>query len=114
MVDRLRWACCAWGFGLVWVVPAWSAQTAVDWRCEVVYQPARAVWLRPVHIGYDRRRITEVRIDGVAVYTFQVDGTVVWTALDNERIQIDAAHRTWHSDFRGQAQGDGRCEAAGG
>lgn len=109
---RLMWACCAWGCGLALAMPVVAAQ-AVDWRCEVVYQPARAVWSRQVHIGYDRHRVTDVRIDDVPVYAFMVDGNLVSTALDNERIQIDAARRTWRSDFRGQAQGEGRCEEGG-
>jgi len=111
MFQWIRWTCCAWGCGLLASVPVWAAQAA-DWRCEVVYQPARAVWSRSVHIGYDRRRITDVRIDGVPVYAFMVNGTKVSTALDNERIQIDAGRRSWRSDFRGQAQGEGRCELA--
>lgn len=109
MAGWIRWIFCAWACSLGWSASARPAQ-AVDWRCEVVYQPARSVWSRPVHIGYNQRRVTEVSIDGVPVYAFMVDGTLVSTALDNERIQIDAAHRTWRSDFRGQARGEGRCE----
>ena len=30
--------------------------------------------------------------------------------MDIERIQIDTAAQTWHSDFRGLAQSQGRCE----
>ena len=36
--------------------------------------------------------------------------TVLLTALDNERIQLDTASLTWRSDFRGQATSQGRCE----
>ena len=53
-----------------------------------------------------------MQIDGVPVYTFNVQGTVILTALDNERIQIDTAAQTWTSDFRGLASAQGRCERA--
>ncbi|HEY9094773.1 MAG TPA: hypothetical protein VIN35_03440, partial [Hydrogenophaga sp.] len=58
-------------------------------------------------------RLSEVRIDGQRVYTFSVRGAVVLTSQDNERIQIDMAQRQWTSDFRGQANGQGRCEPVG-
>jgi hypothetical protein len=51
-----------------------------------------------------------VRIDGAAVYSFAVDDTVIMTSLDNERIQIDFSERTWRSDFRGMATGQGLCD----
>ena len=63
-------------------------------------------------IGYDQKRVRSVSIDGVPVYTFAIAETVIMTALDNERIQIDTASQTWTSDFRGQATGQGRCERA--
>jgi len=78
--------------------------------CEAVYLPARAVWSRAVEFEHDDQVLTVVRIDGVPVHTFAVEGTLVMTALDNERIQIDVARQTWHSDFRGLAQSQGRCE----
>ncbi|QHE83591.1 hypothetical protein [Hydrogenophaga sp. BPS33] len=78
--------------------------------CEAAYQPARTTWTRTVHIGYDKKRVTSVKIDGVPVFTFSVDGTVIRTAIDNERIQIDTAAQSWSSDFRGQATAQGRCE----
>lgn len=78
--------------------------------CEAVYLPARTTWTRTVAIGYDRKRVNTVRIDGVPVYTFTVSGTTILTAIDNERIQIDTAAQSWTSDFRGQATGAGRCE----
>ena len=61
-------------------------------------------------VGYDQRRVRSVHIDGVPVYTFAVRETVILTALDNERIQIDTASQTWTSDFRGLATAQGRCE----
>ncbi len=78
--------------------------------CEAAYQPARTTWTRTVRIGYDRKRVRSVHIDGVPVYTFTVQETVILTAIDNERIQIDTAAQTWTSDFRGQATGQGRCQ----
>lgn len=78
--------------------------------CEAVYLPARTTWTRTVSIGYDKKRVNAVKIDGVPVYTFTVQETVILTAIDNERIQIDTAAQTWTSDFRGQATSQGRCE----
>ncbi|MBW0171175.1 MAG: hypothetical protein KXJ61_13225 [Hydrogenophaga sp.] len=78
--------------------------------CEASYQPARTTWTRTVRIGYDKTRVRSVLVDGVPVYTFSVRDTVILTAVDNERIQIDTAAQTWTSDFRGQATGEGRCE----
>jgi len=80
--------------------------------CEAVYLPARTPWVRTVDIGYDQRRVRSVHIDGIPVYTFTVQGTLILTALDNERIQIDTATQTWTSDFRGLATAQGRCERA--
>ena len=83
------------------------------YRCEAVYLPARSTWVRHVEIEHDERRIHAVRIDGVAVYSFAIDGTTIRTALDNERIVLDTASGQWQSDFRGLAQGQGRCERGG-
>lgn len=80
--------------------------------CEAVYLPAREIWVRRVRVGFDQQRVTSVAIDGVPVYSFAIDGTRIVTALDNERIQIDAAAQTWQSDFRGLAHSQGRCERA--
>jgi hypothetical protein len=80
--------------------------------CEAVYLPARSIWVRHVAIGYDDQRVRSVHIDGVPVYSFAIAGTVILTALDNERIQIDTAAQTWTSDFRGLATSQGRCERA--
>lgn len=82
----------------------------VDLECEAVYLPARSTWVRQVEIDYDQRKVTAVRIDGVTAYSFSVAGTTILTAVDNERIQIDAAAQSWQSDFRGQAQSQGHCE----
>jgi hypothetical protein len=78
--------------------------------CEAVYLPARTTWTRTVGIAYDKKRVRSVQIDGVPVYTFAIQESVILTAVDNERIQIDTAAQTWSSDFRGQATAQGRCE----
>lgn len=78
--------------------------------CEAVYLPARTTWTREVRFTLDERRIRGVEVDGVPVYSFSVYETVLLTALDNERIQLDTATLTWRSDFRGQATSQGRCE----
>lgn len=104
--------CCA---GL-WIATAGTAWAAPDtgpgvvWRCEVVYQPAREVWVRAVRFDHDGARLRQLAIDGVVVYAFGLQGGRVVTAIDNERIQIDLTQRLWRSDFRGKAQGQGRCE----
>jgi len=90
--------------------PAARKTSDVTLVCEAVYLPARTTWTRTVNIGYDQKRVQSVLIDGVQVYTFSVRETVILTAIDNERIQIDVAAQTWSSDFRGQATAMGRCE----
>lgn len=87
--------------------PASGQQVVLS--CEAVYLPARSTWLREVRFTLDERRIRGVEIDGVPVYSFSVFDTVLLTALDNERIQLDTATLTWRSDFRGQATSEGRC-----
>lgn len=102
---------CVWA-GLVGTAQgATATTTTTDWLCEVAYQPARQVWPRAVRLTYDARRLLEVAVDGVSVYQFAVLDTLILTSLDNERVRIDVATRTWSSDFRGLAQGQGRCEA---
>ena len=77
--------------------------------CDATYMPARTNWLRTVVIGIDGARVRRISIDGVPVYTFAIADTVILTAIDNERIQIDTATLSWTSDFRGMASGQGRC-----
>ena len=84
--------------------------TQVTLVCEAVYMPARTTWTRTVGITYDKKRVRAVHIDGVPVYTFAIQETVILTAVDNERIQIDTAAQSWSSDFRGQATAQGHCE----
>lgn len=78
--------------------------------CEVVYLPARTTWNRTVAISDDGHRVLTVQVDGIPVYAFAVRGTLILTALDNERILVDTAGPVWRSDFRGAASGQGRCE----
>jgi hypothetical protein len=89
-----------------------AAGSRVALVCEAVYAPARETWVRKVEIAYDDRRVSAVGIDGVPVHSFAVEGTLILTALDNERIQIDVAQLSWQSDFRGLARAQGRCERA--
>lgn len=106
-------------FGLVCasVLPqAWAAQPKGKTpdrtllRCEPVYMPARSVWVREVELVGKDGRLSEVKIDGQAVYAFSILDKTVMTSQDNERIQIDFGARTWRSDFRGLASGQGQCE----
>lgn len=94
----------------VWTGGAQASMSQLQLVCDAVYMPSRSSWSRVVDIGYDEKRVRSVSIDGVPVYTFAIAQTVIMTSLDNERIQIDTAARTWTSDFRGQATAQGRCE----
>jgi hypothetical protein len=107
--DR-AWRITMTGLALLLACVGARAATDVRWRCEVVYQPAREVWSREVTLTHDDKRLTRVAIDGMPVYTFSVYEKWILTSQDNERVQIDVATRTWHSDFRGVASGEGRCE----
>lgn len=95
--------------------PATTASAAVAapgrllLTCNPFYLPARSIWPRKVAIEIDADGVRSVEIDGVAVYTFSVNGTVVLTAVDGERIQIDIEALTWSSDLRGLASGRGGC-----
>ena len=100
---------CLWGV----VGLAQAATSTTHWVCEVVYAPERKVWSREVHLQHDDRQLLQVAIDGVPVYRFVVLDTRIFTSQDNERIRLDVEARTWSSDFRGLAQGQGRCEVAG-
>jgi hypothetical protein len=104
------WLPLAGGAGAQSSPAAPEAAGDVTLVCEAVYLPARTTWTRTVRIGYDQQRVRSVRIDDVPVYTFSIRETVILTAIDNERIQIDTAAQTWTSDFRGQATAMGRCE----
>jgi hypothetical protein len=86
------------------------ADETLSWRCQVVYMPARSTWVRGLALRLEGRRIAEMRIDAQPVHTFAVEGTLLLTSMDNERIAIDVAGGQWTSDFRGAATGRGRCE----
>lgn len=77
--------------------------------CRVLYEPARSVWVRSLELDHDAKSFTALRIDGVAVYGFAVEGAKLVTHLDNERIFIDLAVPNWKSQFRDQASGEGVC-----
>jgi hypothetical protein len=94
--------------------PAWAAPSEVVLNCAVAYMPQRSTWVREVRIDWDRKAIRRLRIDGVEPYGFSLLPNGVMTAVDNERIQIDLSTRQWHSDFRGHATGQGRCEVVSG
>lgn len=81
-----------------------------EMTCAVVYMPERRTWPRRVSIRWQGERLLGLRIDGQQPYSYSVEGTVLATALDNERILLDLASMEWASDFRGLASGRGRCE----
>lgn len=114
-VRAVRWsgalACLlALGWGAqVWANPPAAASTDTRLRCDVVYLPAHSTWTREVVLTHAGKRLRTVAIDGVAVYTFALNGPVVLTSLDNERIQLDLSQPAWRSDFRGLATGQGLC-----
>ena len=103
------WRAALCGALLAGVAPVWSAPSKT-WVCDVAYLPSRANWVRTVVVFYDDKRVRQVAVDGVAVHSFAVSGTVILTSQDNERIQLDVAQPMWTSDFRGLATGQGRCE----
>ena len=96
-------------------VPAQPAPNAaarastVNLRCAPFYLPARSIWQRTVDLVVDADGVRAVLIDGVAVYTFNVSGTEILTAVDGERIQVDIEALTWSSDLRGIVTGRGNC-----
>ena len=79
------------------------------WTCQAFYLPARSIWQRTIAIEYDGAAVRSVQIDGVAVYTFNLNGSSLMTAVDGERIQFDVAALTWTSDLRGLVSASGRC-----
>lgn len=77
--------------------------------CRVLYQPGDNLWVREVVLADRRKTLQAVRVDGVPVYSFTRQGSLIRTALDNERIEIDLGRPGWASDFRGLATGLGTC-----
>ena len=102
---------------LVFPMSAAQAQPAppavpgvVSWTCKAFYLPARSLWQRTVDLEFDADGVRAVKIDGVAVYTFNIQGKTILTAVDGERIQFDTEAQTWTSDLRGLVSSQGRCE----
>ena len=77
--------------------------------CAAFYLPTRNIWNRLIDIRFQGSRVLAVQIDGLPVYAFSLDGHVILTAIDNERIQIDTQAMLWASDFRGMATSQGQC-----
>jgi hypothetical protein len=91
--------------------PALPAPSGVvRWTCNAFYLPARSIWRRTVDVEYDASGVRTVQIDGVPVYTFSLQGKIILTAVDGERIQLDTHAQTWTSDLRGLVTSQGRCE----
>jgi hypothetical protein len=88
--------------------PAQQLKT-LSYSCRVLYEPARTIWVRELEIDYDRKAFQVLRIDGVKVHGFAVDGASIITHLDNERIYLDLNVPQWKSEFREAAQGQGVC-----
>jgi len=78
-------------------------------RCEVAYLPSRSTWEREVAVELLDKSPSRISIDQVQAYSFFIDGSQLWTAMDNERIVLDLDAMSWQSDFRGTASGQGRC-----
>ncbi len=90
--------------------PAQDAQAWREWRCELSYMPARSTWVRRIALRADTQRVLQIRIDAQTVHSFAVRDTLVLTSMDGEHIAFDVGTGQWESDFRGAAQGRGRCE----
>jgi hypothetical protein len=86
-----------------------STVKTTQFTCAAFYLPTRSIWNRRVDIRYQDSRVLAVKIDGLPVYAFSLDGHVILTAIDNERIQIDTQAMLWASDFRGMATSQGQC-----
>lgn len=87
-----------------------NAVGVTRWTCSAFYLPARSIWQRTVDIEFDAKDVRAVQIDGIPVYTFNIQGTTVLTAVDGERIQFDPVAQSWASDLRGIVSSQGRCE----
>lgn len=93
-----------------------GAQTPVRMRlmtCDVAYLPQRSSWGRLVAVFWEGEVFKGLRIDGLLPHAVSVRGSALATAIDNERILLDLATMEWTSDFRGQAEGRGRCAWSG-
>jgi diacylglycerol kinase family enzyme len=81
----------------------------LSYTCRVLYEPARALWVRELEIDYDRKAFQALRVDGVKAHGFSVNGASIITHLDNERIVLDLNVPSWKSQFREAALGQGVC-----
>lgn len=90
--------------------PASLPNGFVRWTCNAFYLPARSIWQRTVDLEFDNSGLRAVRIDGVAVYAFNIQDTTLLTSVDAERIQFETAAQTWTSNLRGIVSSQGRCE----
>ena len=90
-------------------LPAGPARVT-RWICDAFYLPARSIWQRTVDVESDISGVRAVQVDGVPVYSFNIEGKTILTAVDGERIQLDTDTQTWTSDLRGLASAQGRCE----
>ena len=89
--------------------PSPAPSSVSSWTCQAFYLPARSIWPRTVAIEYDGAEVRRVLIDGIAAYTFAINGTSLMTAVDGERIEFDVTALTWTSDLRGLVSSAGRC-----
>jgi hypothetical protein len=93
-----------------------SAQQVSTWQCPVFYEPARSIWKRMVKFEVMPNQTDKsdasfrLFIDGVAVHGFSLNADQISTHLDNEHIAIDLSQKTWRSDLRGLATGQGVCQ----
>ncbi len=81
----------------------------LNFTCRVLYEPSKALWVRELEIDYDKKKFTELRIDGTKAHGFSVNGGTIITHMDNERIMLDLNIPSWRSEFREAAQGQGVC-----
>ncbi len=99
---------CASAYAQTANKPAKKLKT-LSYTCRVLYEPSRSLWVRELELDYDSKAFQVLRIDGVRLHGFSVDGAVIVTHLDNERIFIDLSVPSWRSQFREAAVGQGVC-----
>jgi hypothetical protein len=93
--------------------PVSAQQQAIQLDCRVQYKQDGEVGLRPVTLTYaaQGKKLKAISIDGQDVHSFTVNGLVILTSVDSERIQIEfSGNRTlWRSNFRDRDFGTGEC-----
>lgn len=116
-------AVAAWLLAAAWQAasaapPAAPRTERTEWVCDLVYLPMRSSWQRQLWWDTERsadgRRaaLRRLHIDGQPVHTFNLEGSLLLTSMDNERIAIDLRSRQWQSDLRGLASARGTCRLA--